>query len=128
LTFQELDRETPRLNEFTISLQPTGKVEIDLGALASYCQGGSSVDIPLRPIQAVEWAVGVGSIGLKMAYNSRLNAPVMKGTNFCDWVSINNSKQLRWLARSIEKELMLHTIRSFIGNRHSNYSKRRQNK
>ncbi len=59
--FQELDRETPRLNEFTISLQPTGEVEIDLGALASYCQGGSSVDIPLRPIQALDIALKYGA-------------------------------------------------------------------
>ena len=59
--FQELDRETPRLNEFTISLQPTGEVEIDLRALASYCQGGSSVDIPLRPIQALDIALKYGA-------------------------------------------------------------------
>ncbi|XP_046448978.1 protein argonaute-2-like isoform X2 [Daphnia pulex] len=61
--FQELDRETPRLNEFIISLQPTGEVEIDVGALASYCQGGSgsSVDIPLRPIQALDIALKYGA-------------------------------------------------------------------
>ena len=51
-----MDRETPRLNEFTITLQPTGELEIDLSALASYCQGGTSVDIPLRPIQALDIA------------------------------------------------------------------------
>ena len=52
-----MDRETPRLNEFTITLQPTGELEIDLSALASYCQGGTSVDIPLRPIQALDIAL-----------------------------------------------------------------------
>jgi hypothetical protein len=64
LEFQELDCDgTPRLNEFTISLQPTGKLEIDLRALASYCQGGSgsSVNIPLRPIQALDIALKYGA-------------------------------------------------------------------
>jgi hypothetical protein len=56
-----MDRETPRLNEFNIILQPTGEVEIDLAALASYCQGGSSVDIPLRPIQALDIALKYGA-------------------------------------------------------------------
>lgn len=61
-TFQEPDRETPRANEFTICLQPTGEVEIDLSALRSYCEGaGSSVDIPLRPIQALDIALKYGA-------------------------------------------------------------------
>jgi hypothetical protein len=49
------------LNEFTITLQPTGELEIDLSALASYCQGGTSVDIPLRPIQALDIALKYGA-------------------------------------------------------------------
>uniref|UniRef100_A0A0P5QUR0 Argonaute-2 n=1 Tax=Daphnia magna TaxID=35525 RepID=A0A0P5QUR0_9CRUS len=59
--FQEMDRDPPRINEFTIYLQPTGEVEIDLSALASYCQSGSSVDIPLRPIQALDIAMKYGA-------------------------------------------------------------------
>lgn len=59
--FQELDRETPRNLEFTICLQPTGDLEIDLEALASYCKGGASTDIPLRPIQALDIAMKYGA-------------------------------------------------------------------
>ena len=59
--FQEKDRETPRLNEFTIILQPTGELEIDLSALDSYFNGGTSVDIPLRPIQALDIALKYGA-------------------------------------------------------------------
>ena len=56
-----MDRETPRLNEFTITLQPTGELEIDLSALDSYFNGGTSVDIPLRPIQALDIALKYGA-------------------------------------------------------------------
>ncbi|XP_059352742.1 protein argonaute-2-like [Daphnia carinata] len=59
--FKEMDRDPPRINEFTIYLQPTGELEIDLAALASYCQSGSSVDIPLRPIQALDIAMKYGA-------------------------------------------------------------------
>lgn len=60
--FQETDQEPSRTSEFTICLQPTGDVEIDLSALESYCQSGSSVDIPLRPIQALDIALKYGAI------------------------------------------------------------------
>ena len=59
--FQESDRDPPKATEFTISLQPTGELEIDLGALASYCKGGTSTDIPLRPIQALDIALKFGA-------------------------------------------------------------------
>lgn len=58
-SFKETDREIPMVSEFNICLQPTGELEIDLSALESYCRGGggSSVDIPLRPIQALNIAL-----------------------------------------------------------------------
>ena len=59
--FKESDRDPPRVSEFTISLQPTGELEIDLRALASYCKGGASTDIPLRPIQALDIALKYGA-------------------------------------------------------------------
>ena len=49
------------LKVFTITLQPKGEIEIDPSALDSYCQGGSSVDIPLRPIQALNIALKYGA-------------------------------------------------------------------
>ena len=60
-TFQEADREKPRDNNYAITLQPTGEVEVDLGALAAYCRAGTSTDPPLRPIQALDIALKYGA-------------------------------------------------------------------
>ena len=59
--YQEKDRES--LNEFNyvISLQPTGEIEVDLGALAEYCRNGTSTDPPLSPIQALDIALKTGA-------------------------------------------------------------------
>ncbi len=59
--FQEDDREKPRDNNYVISIQPTGEVEVDLGALAAYCRSGSSTDPPLRSIQALDIALKYGA-------------------------------------------------------------------
>ena len=59
--FQEDDRDKPRDNNYVISIQPTGEVEVDLGALATYCRSGSSTDPPLRSIQALDIALKYGA-------------------------------------------------------------------
>jgi len=63
----EDERETPRDTNYTIVLQPTGEVEVDVTALASYCQKGerggkgTTTDPPLRPIQAMDIALKYGA-------------------------------------------------------------------
>lgn len=47
--------------KFTVVLQPTGEVVIDLSVLDSYLKNGSSVDIPARAIQALEIAMKFGA-------------------------------------------------------------------
>lgn len=59
--FIEQDRDEPRDLVFTISLQPTGQVEIDLRALDAYFKNGTSTDPPLRPIQALDIALKYGA-------------------------------------------------------------------
>lgn len=61
--YVEDERETPRDTNYVIVLQPTGEVEVDLTALASYCQSGNgtSTDPPLRPIQALDIALKHGA-------------------------------------------------------------------
>ena len=49
------------LKVFIITLQPKGELEIDLLALNSYCQGGTSVEMPLRPIQALNITLKYGA-------------------------------------------------------------------
>jgi hypothetical protein len=56
-----VDSEMRLLKVFIITLQPKGELEIDLSALDSYCQGGTSVEIPLRPIQALNIALKYGA-------------------------------------------------------------------
>lgn len=60
-SYEEKDRENPSAKEFTIALQPTGEVEVDLSALADYCKSGKSTDPPLRPIQALDIALKYGA-------------------------------------------------------------------
>ena len=60
----EDQRENPRDNNYTVVLQPTGEVEVDMTALASYCDrngNGTSTDPPLRPIQAMDIALKYGA-------------------------------------------------------------------
>ena len=59
--FVEADRENPRDNSYKIIMQPTGEVEVDVTALASYCRNGTSIDPPLRPIQALDIALKYGA-------------------------------------------------------------------
>lgn len=62
--FLEEKRENPRNNNYKIVLQPTGEVEVDVTALASYCNrngNGTSTDPPLRPIQALDIALKYGA-------------------------------------------------------------------
>ena len=62
--YVEDERETPRDTNYTIVLQPTGEVEVDVTALASYCQRGgkgTTIDPPLRPIQAMDIALKYGA-------------------------------------------------------------------
>lgn len=59
--FEEKDRENPRVLNYVISIQPTGEVEIDLFALKTYCESGTSIDPPLRPIQALDIALKYGA-------------------------------------------------------------------
>jgi hypothetical protein len=56
-----VDSEMRLLKVFIITLQPKGELEIDLLALDSYCQGGTSVEMPLRPIQALNIALKYGA-------------------------------------------------------------------
>lgn len=56
-TFRETDRLDAVQRSFTIILQPKGEVEIDLSALDTYLKNGTSVDIPSRPIMALETAM-----------------------------------------------------------------------
>lgn len=56
-----MDRGDQTERAFTIILQPTGDVEIDLSALDSYLKTGSSVDTPARAIQALEIAMKFGA-------------------------------------------------------------------
>ena len=59
--FEEKDRENPRVLSYVISIQPTGEDEIDLYALDAYCKNGTSIDPPLRPIQALDIALKYGA-------------------------------------------------------------------
>ena len=52
--FQEIDCETQRIEQFTITLQTSRQFEIDLSALTSYCQGDTSTELPLCAIQALD--------------------------------------------------------------------------
>lgn len=54
--FEEEDKG--KVQEVVIYLQPTGNYEIDLSAMDNYCKNnGTSVDIPQRPIQAMDIAM-----------------------------------------------------------------------
>ena len=55
------EQENLRDNNYTIKLQPNGNVEVDMTALASYCRNGTSTDLPLRAIQALDTALKYGA-------------------------------------------------------------------
>ena len=57
----EDDRENPRDNNYNIVLQPTGELELEDTALARYCRNGTSIDPPLRTIQALDIALKYGA-------------------------------------------------------------------
>lgn len=54
--------EDTRERNFIIKIQPTGELEIDLGALQSYCnsKNASSINQPLRAIQSLDIALRYG--------------------------------------------------------------------
>ena len=62
LIFKEPEREIPRQLKFVVSIQPTGEVEVDVGALLSYCnsRNASSLNQPLRAIQSLDITLKYG--------------------------------------------------------------------
>ena len=52
--FVENDRQEERECKYLIVIKPTGNLEIDMTVLESYCKGGTSIDMPLRAIQALD--------------------------------------------------------------------------
>lgn len=58
--FIERDRDN-RENDYTIIVQPTGEVAVDLTALGAYLKSGTSIDPPLRPIQLLDIALKYGA-------------------------------------------------------------------
>lgn len=60
--FRERGVESDKDKDFVIYIKPTGELEVDLTALAAYCENGSSIEIPLRSIQAVDIVMKYGAL------------------------------------------------------------------
>jgi len=103
LIFKEPEREIPRQLKFVVSIQPTGEVEVDVGALLSYCnsRNASSLNQPLRAIQSLDIALKYGVRDRKISIENtlvskELGKPVDLGGGVEVWFGHFQSLRLGW--------------------------------